>query len=1152
MAKKIIYTVGGIVQAGGGLYISRNADDELLSLCRDGTFAYVLTSRQMGKSSLMVRTAEQLAKEKIQSVIIDLEELGTQITAEAWYLGMLTNIFARLRLKTNVVNWWRSYAHLSVNQRMAQFFQEILLTEVSAPVVIFIDEIDTTIRLPFADDFYATVRYFYNARALVPEFHRLSFVLIGTATPSDLISDPKRTPFNIGQRVDLTDFTFEEALPLADGFGLPADMAKQTLNWILEWTGGHPYLTQKLCVAIAERDQFNVTKTDVKQAVERNFFGKMSEQDSNLQYVHDMLTKRAPDRLAVLTTYREILLNSRGIHDEEQSPIKSHLKLSGVMRRENGRLFVRNPIYKNVFNNKWVKEHWPARWWESVPKNVKIAAGSALVLLIALVVSLLMMNEIQKRRQTENESAARQLELKALQADSARRAAEEGTKIVGNLHLKEITRNLALQAPRQLELGHNRYDLAALLARQAYRINQDLLKQNIQTNFQDQIYDALHKALYNVFYFNTIVGELDKEITAAVFSKDGRYLAWSDADGSVKIRNLRQRGAIPKFLPGNAQQTMAMVFIPKDQVLAICYADGRVIYWDWQKDANAREVYRFKLNKITAAAFSSDGMLIACGSDKGTVLLYDLRQHKPAERTLQYKGKVRSLVFGSGGKILIAGTEEGAIRVWEIYQGNFEQKHIYDHNKGVGALALSSDSGLLASGGLNGEVWLWDLKNHSNRPVYKFTHNINAITAVAFSLDASKIFSGGSDGKIRVYDQHNDDASPDVLSGHESSVKALSVSPEGDFLVSGSGDKTVHWWYLSKSIPNPLILSQRNNDSKLSAIRAVAIHPDGEMIASGGEDEKVRLWQLHGEATESKVLDNGHKDIVRAVAFSPDGNFLASGSKDKAVRLWSLKKLSDKPEIGKGHDDEICSVAFGPDGKILASGSADKTVRLWELDAANQTSKNDLKQKDVFNHEDEVSCVVFSPKNSVLASSGKNGKVRLWDWRNPKHPIVDKIELKSDVNAIAISPDGSMLVSGCANGTVQLHNIPPAVKKSNLLKVLLDHGSAVYSVGFSPQTSLVAAGIADGTIKIWNLRQLDADPIILRGHDNWVYSIAFDADGTHIISGSADKTIRVWIASIDLLASMVCAKVWRNLTVEEWREFVGADIPYQKVCLDLP
>ena len=135
------FTVGGTVQAGGGKYIHRKVDDELIELCRNGTFGFVLTARQMGKSSLMVRTAERLAKEGVRSVVIDLSQLGVQVAADAWYLGLLTRIEDALDLETDVFDWWEEHRHLGLTQRLTQFFQHVLEEEVDENVVIFIDEI---------------------------------------------------------------------------------------------------------------------------------------------------------------------------------------------------------------------------------------------------------------------------------------------------------------------------------------------------------------------------------------------------------------------------------------------------------------------------------------------------------------------------------------------------------------------------------------------------------------------------------------------------------------------------------------------------------------------------------------------------------------------------------------------------------------------------------------------------------------------------------------------------------------------------------------------------------------------------------------------------------------------------------------------------
>ena len=125
MSEAPVYIVGGTVQAGGGVYIPRRADKELLDLCRAGTFAAVLTPRQMGKSSLMIRTAEQLESEGVRTVIIDLTQIGVEVSAEEWYGGILTVIEERLELETNIFEWWEAHRGLGVTQRLTMFFEDV-------------------------------------------------------------------------------------------------------------------------------------------------------------------------------------------------------------------------------------------------------------------------------------------------------------------------------------------------------------------------------------------------------------------------------------------------------------------------------------------------------------------------------------------------------------------------------------------------------------------------------------------------------------------------------------------------------------------------------------------------------------------------------------------------------------------------------------------------------------------------------------------------------------------------------------------------------------------------------------------------------------------------------------------------------------------
>jgi hypothetical protein len=402
MSAEGVFVAGGTVQAGRGIYLERKADAELLDCCRQGIFAYVLTPRQLGKSSLMVRTGERLREEGIKTVSIDLTMLGAGATAEQWYLGLVYEVHDQLGLDFDLHRWWDAHSRLSVAQRFALFWSEVVLPSVRERIVIFVDEIDSTLSLgAFTDDFFAEVRAFYNARAIDPEFQRLSFVMLGVATPGDLIRDPHRTPFNIGRRIDLDDFSIEEALPLAGPLDATIE-APRLLAWVFEWTHGHPYLTQRVLAAINAQSQLPTTRSAIKQVVRDVFFGERSAQDNNLQFVRDMLTKRSPTGYTdeSLRLYGDIR-RGRPVSDEEQSIPKNHLKLSGIVRVNDDRLCVRNRIYRKAFDSNWVKQHTPRSDLMLLLRKIALPAATIVVLALGAIAYFVEVN----RRLREQASA---------------------------------------------------------------------------------------------------------------------------------------------------------------------------------------------------------------------------------------------------------------------------------------------------------------------------------------------------------------------------------------------------------------------------------------------------------------------------------------------------------------------------------------------------------------------------------------------------------------------------------------------------------------------------------------------------------------------------------------------------------------------------
>jgi tetratricopeptide (TPR) repeat protein len=254
------------------------------------------------------------------------------------------------------------------------------LAEIQQQIVIFIDEIDTTLSLPFSDDFFAAIRAIYNARASDPEFSRLTFVLFGVATPSDLIKDRSRAPFNIGQGIDLDDFSRENTRALEKGLrDIYPEQHEAIFSRIYHWTNGHPYLTQKLCLAVAEIGNGAPTDVEVDALVSRLFLSDETRKESNLQFIQDSI-QTSPQQRQLVKLYRQVY-TGKAVLENERSVVQNQLKLFGLVRVENGILKVRNEIYRHVFNQNWIEANSPVDW----TRRFAIISTVLVILLIGLV-----------------------------------------------------------------------------------------------------------------------------------------------------------------------------------------------------------------------------------------------------------------------------------------------------------------------------------------------------------------------------------------------------------------------------------------------------------------------------------------------------------------------------------------------------------------------------------------------------------------------------------------------------------------------------------------------------------------------------------------------------------------------------------------------